>query len=52
MAVGLENGLLTPVVKNAEKMSLRELMISLKDLTKKVKGITTRTIKTTGGKIR
>lgn len=35
MAVGLENGLLTPVVKNAEKMSLRELMISLKDLTKK-----------------
>ncbi|MDD7764345.1 MAG: dihydrolipoamide acetyltransferase [Peptoniphilaceae bacterium] len=35
MAVGLENGLLTPVVKNAEKMNLRELMISLKDLTKK-----------------
>ena len=35
MAVGLESGLLTPVVKNAEKMNLRELMISLKDLTKK-----------------
>lgn len=35
MAVGLENGLLTPVVKNAEKLSLKELMISLKDLTKK-----------------
>lgn len=35
MAVGLENGLLTPVVKNAEKLSLSELMISLKDLTKK-----------------
>lgn len=35
MAVGLENGLLTPVVKNAEKMSLRELMINLKTLTKK-----------------
>lgn len=35
MAVGLENGLLTPVVKNAEKMSLTELMINLKELTKK-----------------
>lgn len=35
MAVGLENGLLTPVVKNAEKMSLTELMINLKKLTKK-----------------
>lgn len=35
MAVGLEGGLLTPVVKNAEKLSLKELMISLKELTKK-----------------
>lgn len=35
MAVGLENGLLTPVVKNAEKMSLKELMINLKELTKR-----------------
>lgn len=35
MAVGLESGLVTPVVKNAEKLSLKELMISLKELTKK-----------------
>lgn len=35
MAVGLESGLLTPVVKMAEKLSLKELMISLKEMTKK-----------------
>lgn len=35
MAVGLENGLLTPVVKNAEKMGLKELMLNLKELTKR-----------------
>lgn len=35
MAVGLESGLLTPVVKMAEKLSLKELMMSLKEMTKK-----------------
>ena len=35
IAVGLESGLLTPVVKNAEKMGLKELVTSLKILTKK-----------------
>lgn len=35
MAVGLEEGLLVPVVKNADKMSLSELVVALKDLTER-----------------
>lgn len=35
MAVGLPEGLVVPVVKNAEKMSLSELVASLKDLTER-----------------
>ncbi len=33
MAVGMDDGLLVPVVKGAEKMSLSELVIALKDVT-------------------
>ena len=33
MAVGLDEGLLVPVVKGADKMSLSEIVVSLKDLT-------------------
>lgn len=33
MAVGMDDGLLVPVVKNADKMSLSELVIALKDIT-------------------
>jgi len=33
MAVGLDEGLLVPVVKNAHNMSLSELVVALKDLT-------------------
>lgn len=32
IAVGLENGLMTPVVYNAEKMSLTELVLAFKDV--------------------
>lgn len=32
MAVGMDNGLLTPVVFNAEKMSLSELVVAFKDV--------------------
>ena len=32
MAVGLDNGLMTPVVYNAEKMSLSELVVAFKDV--------------------
>ncbi|HHT29628.1 dihydrolipoamide acetyltransferase [Petrimonas mucosa] len=35
MAVGMDEGLLVPVVKNADKMSLSELVVSLKDLTER-----------------
>lgn len=35
MAVGLDEGLLVPVVKGADKMSLSELVVSLKDLTER-----------------
>ncbi|MEA5126758.1 MAG: dihydrolipoamide acetyltransferase [Proteiniphilum sp.] len=35
MAVGLEEGLLVPVVKNADKMSLSEFVVALKDLTER-----------------
>lgn len=35
MAVGLDEGLLVPVVKNADKMSLSELVVSLKDVTER-----------------
>ena len=35
MAVGMEEGLLVPVVKNADKMSLSEFVLSLKDLTER-----------------
>lgn len=35
MAVGFDGGLLTPVVENADKMSLTELVVKLKELTKK-----------------
>lgn len=35
MAVGLDGGLLTPVVKNAHKLSLSELVVELKSLVKK-----------------
>ncbi len=33
MAVGFDEGLLTPVIYNAEKMSLSELVVALKDVT-------------------
>ncbi len=33
MAVGMDDGLLVPVVKNADKMSLSELVVALKDVT-------------------
>lgn len=32
MAVGMDNGLMTPVVYNAEKMSLSELVVAFKDI--------------------
>jgi pyruvate dehydrogenase E2 component (dihydrolipoamide acetyltransferase) len=35
MAVGMEEGLLVPVVKNADKMSLSEFVVALKDLTER-----------------
>lgn len=35
MAVGLNGGLLTPVVKNADQLSLSQLVVQLKDLVKK-----------------
>lgn len=35
MAVGYDDGLLTPVLKNADKMSLTEIVVGLKDLAKR-----------------
>lgn len=35
VAVGLDEGLLVPVVKNADKMSLSEFVVALKDLTER-----------------
>lgn len=35
IAVGMDEGLLVPVVKNAHKMSLSELVVSLKDVTER-----------------
>lgn len=35
MAVGMDDGLLVPVVKNADKMSLSELVVALKDVTRR-----------------
>lgn len=35
MAVGLDEGLLVPVVKNADKMSLSEFVVAIKDLTER-----------------
>lgn len=35
MAVGMDDGLLVPVVKNADKMSLSELVSALKDVTER-----------------
>lgn len=35
MAVGMDDGLLVPVVKNADKMSLSELVVALKDITER-----------------
>lgn len=35
MAVGYDEGLLTPVLKNADKMSLSEIVVGLKDLAKR-----------------
>lgn len=35
MAVGLEEGLLVPVIKNADKMSLSEFVVAFKDLTER-----------------
>ncbi|MDD3788265.1 MAG: 2-oxo acid dehydrogenase subunit E2, partial [Petrimonas sp.] len=35
MAVGLDEGLLVPVVKNADKMSLSDLVVALKDVTER-----------------
>lgn len=35
MAVGMEEGLLVPVVKNADKMSVSEFVVALKDLTER-----------------
>lgn len=37
MAVGLDNGLLTPVVKDAHKMSLSDLVVALKTMAGKAK---------------
>lgn len=35
MAVGMEEGLLVPVVKNADRMSLSEFVVAIKDLTER-----------------
>lgn len=35
MAVGLDEGLLVPVIKNADKMSLSEFVVAFKDLTER-----------------
>lgn len=35
IAVGMDEGLLVPVVKNADKMSLSELVVALKDVTER-----------------
>lgn len=35
VAVGMEDGLLVPVVKNAHKMSISELVLAMKDLTER-----------------
>lgn len=35
MAVGMDEGLLVPVVKNADQMSLSELLVALKDVTER-----------------
>lgn len=35
LAVGMDDGLLVPVVKNAHKMSLSELVVALKDVTER-----------------
>lgn len=35
MAVGMDEGLLVPVVKNADKMSLSDLVVALKDVTER-----------------
>ena len=35
MAVGMDEGLLVPVVKNADRMSLSEFVVALKDLTER-----------------
>lgn len=35
MAVGMDDGLLVPVVKNADKMSLSDLVVALKDVTER-----------------
>lgn len=35
MAVGFDEGLLTPVLKNADKLSLSEIVVGLKDLAKR-----------------
>lgn len=35
MAVGMDEGLLVPVVKNADKMSLSEFVVAIKDLTER-----------------
>lgn len=35
MAVGMDDGLLVPVVKNADKMSLSDLVVALKDITER-----------------
>lgn len=35
MAVGMDEGLMVPVVKNADKMTLSELVVSMKDLTER-----------------
>ncbi len=38
MAVGMDEGLLVPVVHNAEKLSLSELVVRLKDITERAVG--------------
>lgn len=35
VAVGMDDGLLVPVVKNAQKMSISELVVAMKDLTER-----------------
>ena len=35
MAVGLENGLLTPVIRGADKMTLTEIVVAAKDVTER-----------------